>query len=411
MNKINLKKILKSHEVFSGCPEDCIEFLAANSQIILLEAGQEVPDLFKQKKEQVYLILNGSVTAGSSLIPNQIKESRTYHPGDFINVLALFHARTDAPQIHTLETTKLLIIDLQSPKDNQLYQKCRTILSKNLIKFLYQRLIYTEKVLSITSDIGSFSIGRQIEEIKARLNFGNLLVRTIIVLCIYTLILAIIEKLKGEGHWLTTIMIFFSVIYILSSILKMGLPLSEFGITMRNWKRSMSEGLIASFTLILIMIISAYLAIKNIPALQSTPLIHFDIGITKDFQISSWEKLITFIIYILFVPMQEFFIRGALQTSLYLFLSDHVHKKTWTSIIVSNFLFITFHAHYSLIIALLIFIPGIVWGWIYARNKTLFGSTISHMIIGCTAFFIINLKEIFIKLQLPDIVQVVPWVK
>jgi hypothetical protein len=46
------------------------------------------------------------------------------------------------------------------------------------------------------------------------------------------------------------------------------------------------------------------------------------------------------------------------------------------------------------LLGLIVFVPGLFWGWLYARHDTLIGVSLSHLIIGWTAIFFLNLESL-----------------
>ena len=177
-------------------------------------------------------------------------------------------------------------------------------------------------------------------------------------------------------------------------MLKTGLSLVDFGLTMRNWKRATIEGLLVTIPLLLYLGILKYAVIQFDPQYRHLSLIEINTGFDQNLHVISWPQIIIMIIYVIFAPLQEFIIRGGLQGSLYWFLSGSYQSRTWTAILLSNLMFITFHAHVSLLFALGTFVPGLVWGWLYSRHKTLIGVSISHTILGLLVIFFMGVNEI-----------------
>jgi membrane protease YdiL (CAAX protease family) len=60
------------------------------------------------------------------------------------------------------------------------------------------------------------------------------------------------------------------------------------------------------------------------------------------------------------------------------------------AILLSNLLFSATHLHISLTLALLVFPMGVFWGWIFARQGSLVGSSVSHAIIGVFGLFVVG---------------------
>jgi membrane protease YdiL (CAAX protease family) len=98
--------------------------------------------------------------------------------------------------------------------------------------------------------------------------------------------------------------------------------------------------------------------------------------------------------YALFCPVQEFISRSGIQSALQNFLPDS-KSRVWIAIILSNLMFSTAHSHVNLTFALLTFFPGLYWGWMYARQRSLLGVSLSHVMVGVWIFFIVGIDQIW----------------
>ncbi|HGC5656427.1 hypothetical protein SFB48_01050 [Legionella pneumophila] len=50
------------------------------------------------------------------------------------------------------------------------------------------------------------------------------------------------------------------------------------------------------------------------------------------------------------------------------------------------------HTHLGLTFASLTFIAGLFWGWLFHRQKSLLGVSVSHVILGVWSLFIVGLR-------------------
>jgi membrane protease YdiL (CAAX protease family) len=92
------------------------------------------------------------------------------------------------------------------------------------------------------------------------------------------------------------------------------------------------------------------------------------------------DTTVAYGLYVLLSPMQEFVARGVIQGCLQHMLSGR--HATWRAILVSNAVFSISHQHLGLGYALLVFVPGLFWGWLYQRHRSLVGVSVSHVLIG-----------------------------
>ena len=69
-------------------------------------------------------------------------------------------------------------------------------------------------------------------------------------------------------------------------------------------------------------------------------------------------------------------------------------NRTTTAILLSNLLFTASHLHLSIPFAVAAFMPGLLWGAIYARQGTLVGASVSHALVAFVAFFVLKLEQL-----------------
>ena len=63
------------------------------------------------------------------------------------------------------------------------------------------------------------------------------------------------------------------------------------------------------------------------------------------------------------------------------------------AIVLSNVVFSVTHLHLGWICALSSFIPGLFWGWMYYRQRSLVGVSISHVLIGVWLMDVLDLTS------------------
>jgi len=104
-------------------------------------------------------------------------------------------------------------------------------------------------------------------------------------------------------------------------------------------------------------------------------------------------------LYILLTPVQEFVARCGVQAPLYAFLEGSELKRAGLAIVVSNLVFSAVHAHIGLAFALVSFVPGLFWGWIFLRTNSLLAVSASHVLIGGASIFLFGIEEFMQKLM------------
>jgi len=164
-------------------------------------------------------------------------------------------------------------------------------------------------------------------------------------------------------------------------------PISYFGVTLKNWKKYALEGVVFSLPFLILAFLIKWYLVTYIPQFQGMEIanwyaVDYTAPIPPKFQFLIGST------YIFLSPMQEFLARGMLQSSLQAVLSGR-YAPLW-AIILSNLVFASFHVQLSPILSLFALIFGLFWGWIYHRQGSLVGCSISHILIGVWSLGILN---------------------
>ena len=102
------------------------------------------------------------------------------------------------------------------------------------------------------------------------------------------------------------------------------------------------------------------------------------------------ELALSFVIYALMVPLQEVAIRGSMQSSLFAILRGSRLKRHLVAIVVSNLVFGIFHLNFTFAYAAVAAGFGLLWGAIYARQGSLVGATVSHILVGLWGLWVLD---------------------
>ena len=170
--------------------------------------------------------------------------------------------------------------------------------------------------------------------------------------------------------------------------------MKQFGFNLKNWREAVVFSVtytVPTMMLIVLLKIIVLLYTDNF-AMNAILTPYASIQHTTSGTLSKLHVwLLTATLYLLLIaPLQEIITRGGIQTSLQNFLVGKY--ATLRAIVVSNLIFAAIHAYISLIAAVLVFIPGMFCGWIYAKQKTLIAPIISHMLIGFWAIWIVGFE-------------------
>jgi hypothetical protein len=152
------------------------------------------------------------------------------------------------------------------------------------------------------------------------------------------------------------------------------MPLRDFGLNLHNWKRSLLDGLLFSFLVIMIMFALKWYLFKNQVK-----------GFDSVFFMYPLNSLPTYL-YVPISLLQEFLSKGIIQTAI---LISIVHRhKNFMAVFIASAIFGSVHANYSFILALTTMLLSIGWGYIYLKRPTIVGISLSHYLIGVAAWML-----------------------
>lgn len=158
-----------------------------------------------------------------------------------------------------------------------------------------------------------------------------------------------------------------------------GGSLQHFGLTWRGGWKHAGEAVVFSLPILGALLLLKWFLALHLPSLQGAPLIEENFG----------KGLGILAVYLIFAPLQEFVVRGFLQTTLRTFFRGP-YRVFW-AILLSNMLFEIFHIPAGIGLSLGSFFLGLFWGWLYERQKSLLGPCLSHYLIGSWGMLVLNL--------------------
>lgn len=96
-------------------------------------------------------------------------------------------------------------------------------------------------------------------------------------------------------------------------------------------------------------------------------------------------------LYTLLTPIQEFIARSGVQKSITVALKSK-YPSGWPNIL-ANLIFSAMHAFISIKYAIAAFVAGMFWGWLFQRQNSLVGPSISHALIGWWIISVLGLGQ------------------
>lgn len=387
-------QLIRSHALFDRIGDDELNSILPHFRLVHLQAN-EIFIEEGQDTDDLYLVLSGSLDvikkaedSGDRVLVGEIDKRFTIArlaAGDTIGELSFIKGTPRSATVKSVTTAILLGLGPRElSKLEAEHPRASSALMKNILGYVGNRLIQTS-----TNQVQALKVELQNSILNSK---SNLFFSYVIgLLCVYNLTIHLITNLSNDVHRASiisaVIIVIFSGVLILM-IRQSKLPVRIFGLTTRNWKPAVSESLIWTAIIIAALVAAKWTLITNVDRYRHLPLFDFDPSSQQGY------LALNFVLYGLHSPVQEFIARGVLQGSLQHFFTGR--NITFRAIVVSNALFSATHVHLlSGMLAIIVFIPGLFWGWLYSRHENLIGVSISHVLIGWTALFFLNLESLF----------------
>lgn len=208
------------------------------------------------------------------------------------------------------------------------------------------------------------------QEMKTRSDFSYIFIVLVTFICIYTFATSHLQYTSTSATKLIISRLMEISVLLLSIWLvkRSRLSLSYFGLTLNGWKKSLGESLIIS------LLLMAILVVVKIYFLRQGQTIYGDSVIS--FKYVDW----TYYTYLFVAPLQELISRGIFQSSIQRVM---VGRYDWVwAIIMTALIFGVCHIFFSTAMGITALVSSLLWGAMYARQKTLVGVSVSHFLIG-----------------------------
>ena len=386
---------LKKNELFSNFSEtELAPFLPLISVIhfekdhLIFNEGDRGSDVYLIKRGRVEILTEDREHGGSYTLA-------TLEPNNCFGEMNILNNNVRMASSKTLENTEVLVLDLTHIRELAEKDPLFSRLLLNLAKQASQHL-------RRANDLAIQSAKTELNLIKIHDQMGKFIIHLFILLTFYFYILKIFEEFNSDSTLIRLVSAALIFCFTLSGILLVrtsGFPLAFYGLTLKNWKKNASESALFTLPVLLLMIFTKWALISTVPEFKKLPLVQigehshsfFNFFGSSEHQTQFYTLLG---LYILFVPLQEFIARGCLQSCLYNFFQSS--NRAILAILTSNLLFGLFHGLKSFTFVGVAFFLGLFWGWIYQRQRSIVGPSISHAMIGAWGFGVLNFQSLLI---------------
>jgi membrane protease YdiL (CAAX protease family)/CRP-like cAMP-binding protein len=226
------------------------------------------------------------------------------------------------------------------------------------------------------------------EEAKQRAALGELVLKVILLLCLYAVVLRALpswSSLPSSSSYISLPLILAFGFLSYRFLRKTGYPLADFGIGFRALPMSLVESALLTPIFCGALVFVKWCVLQTNAAWRSLAVME-SLDVRGKLQDPQVLKLLG--IYLVSCIIQEMIVRSALQASLEKFLLPPKNRSS--ALLASALMFSINHLHMSFMFASLAFLPGIFWGFLFARRRNLLGPVLSHFVVGAFVFFFLG---------------------
>jgi len=389
MTMLNRLQILREHPLFNHLSDQQLEQLVQIGKEITLKPNEFLIHE-GEAATNFFIVIEGTLDVIKSNINHQKSYSIAHlAKGDTIGEMALIDQGSRSASVKADTTVLLLEILIKDLRNLAEHDSSFNAILLQIAKNLSVRL-------RVSNEANILSLEKQLEDYKRRVSTGSFMMNIIVALCLFTFFTngaSYFTSIVSTSTEITIPITFLCLVFTGLIIQSSYLPLSKFGLTTKNWQKSIFESVAFTSVLMLIMLITKWLILRKFPGFFGTLLFEpFSLIRTSSPLFSKntiWViSLISY--WLLVAPLQELIARGSLQGPLEdFFTGEH---NTLKAILISNLMFATAHLFLSLKMSLIVFFTGLYFGWLYSRHRTLVGVIIAHALIGTWGFWILGGK-------------------
>jgi membrane protease YdiL (CAAX protease family) len=339
----------------------------------------------------VYILADGlaQLTKNTSFSADQIPlaELRT---GEVLGELKIVDPQPSSASVVAATQVSAVAIDIEAFLGSVALAAARAKVIGNIGKILASRL-------RARTSQGADAVERELEANRARAYAGRFIILMFAMIATYQLALSVLAVVPPQARpklpILSIVFVIWTVIPTALSLRNTPFSLESYGLTLRSGGRVALQALLWTIPLLVIVLLLKLAAIDLVPGMAVHPL--FDpaaLFAGRPFILSFY--IFAFVLYCIHSPLQEFVARAGLQGALQHFNPVPHGRINWKEIVISNLVFASAHCFINLWFAIAVFVPGLFWGWMFAKQRSLIGVIVSHLILGLWALFVLGIHDL-----------------
>jgi CRP-like cAMP-binding protein/membrane protease YdiL (CAAX protease family) len=360
----------------------CVERRFAIGELILREGAHD---------PYVYVVIDGvaQVTKTTTVgdVQMRIAEVRS---GDVLGELQIVDPQPSSASVIAVTEVTALAMDLDTFAGSPALTAVRATLLHNVGRILAAKL-------RATTGEGADAMQRELDESRARVHAGRFIVLIFTMLATYQLAISALVLIPESARPLTSVLSFIFVIWafipVALSLRRSPFSLESYGLTMRRSGPIALQALVWTMPVLLLVLVAKLAWIRWEPSMAGQPL--FDpASVFSGRPFDPWVYLFAIALYLVHAPLQELVARAGLQGTLQNFIPTQPGRINWKAVVISNLLFAASHSFIGFWFCVAAFVPGLFWGWMFAKQRSLVGVIVSHIAVGVWAIFVVGVQAI-----------------
>ena len=339
----------------------------------------------------VYMLIDGvaHVTKTTSIGDAQMRIAEL-SSGDVLGELKIVDPQPASASVIAATQVTTLVMDLDIFAGSAALTDVRAIMLGNIGRILATRL-------RVTTSGNADAMQRELEESRARAHAGRFIVLMFTMLAVYQLAISALVLVPGTVRPRTSVISFMFVIWsaipIVLSFRRTPFPLKSYGLTMRHAGWISLQALIWTVPLLLVVVVLK-LAWSRWAIPMAGQKLFDPAAVFGGRPFDAGFYLVAVFLYVIHAPLQELVARAGLQGTLQNFIPTPPGSTNWKAILISNLLFASAHSFIGFWFCVAAFVPGIFWGWMFAKQRSLVGVCVSHIMVGVWAIFVVGVRGI-----------------
>jgi hypothetical protein len=340
----------------------------------------------------VYVLLEGRVElVKRTSLGTTLSRIGELGVGDTFGEVKILGRQPSSASVVAATEVTVVAIDLDVFDRRELPADARAIVWRNVGQILAERLRRT----SIT---GADAIRRELAESEARVYAGRFLLFVFCIIAVPQLAFSAVALLPAFRRLPDTVLSFafiaWTIIPVWLALRQSPFPRESYGLTFRGGWAHAGRALVWTTPLLLFLLLVKLIGIHWVPSMAGWPLFDPSAGFTgRPFD---WQPFVlAMLLYGIHAPFREFVGRAVLQGSLQHFLRVPAGRVNWKAILMSNLLFASGQGFHGFWFSVASFAVGLFWGWLFARQGSLVGVSVSHIAVGWWGLFALGFRAVF----------------